>query len=127
MIRVRLTATRRIEAPVDQVWGHLVETATWPAWGPTVRGINGPRRIEEGTTGLVSTVIGLKLPFEITELIEGVSWSWKVAGIPATGHGVEATHDGSTVVRFDCPWWAPFYLPVLRRGLTRLDDLVRGT
>ena len=122
---MRWTATRRIDAPVDRVWNCLVETALWPRWGPTVRDVEGPDRIEIGSSGRVTTPFVLSLSFEVTHLVEGRSWSWKVAGVPATGHRVEAGPDDTTVVSFDCPWWTPFYLPVLRRGLARLDDVAR--
>ena len=62
------------------------------------------------------------MPFEITEVVDGESWKWRVAGVPATGHVVESTDRGCRVT-FTAPSWAPFYLPVLALGLSRLERL----
>ena len=32
----------------------------------------------------MTTVLGLDVPFEVTEFDEGVRWTWNVAGVPAT-------------------------------------------
>lgn len=78
--------------------------------------------VQSGMTGRVKTVVGLWLPFEITSVTEGESWEWKVAGLPATGHEVEPIDTGCRVT-FTAPAWAPFYLPVLKRALTRLREI----
>jgi hypothetical protein len=85
---------------------------------------SGP--VTSGATGRVRTIVGMWLPFEITGIEEGTSWSWRVAGIPATGHRVEETGSGC-LVTFSAPIWAPFYRPVLARSLQVLAQLSSST
>jgi uncharacterized protein YndB with AHSA1/START domain len=120
-----LSVSRTIAAPPDDVWHLLVEIEEWPRWGPTV-GLawldDRATQISEGSTGRVQPVIGPALPFTVTELVPGTRWSWRVAGIPATTHAVEAVGAG-TRVTFGVPVWAPAYLAVCALGLKRLDRL----
>ena len=76
---------REIEVPAEDVWSLLTDPSRWPEWGPSVRGAElDDGRFERGATGEVTTIIGLRLPFEITELDPGTGWAWKVAGGRAT-------------------------------------------
>jgi hypothetical protein len=79
--------------------------------------------VELGSTGTVRTVIGLVLPFEVTRFEEGRSWSWSVAGCPATHHVVEGRGPHLSRVGFGVPWIAAPYLVVCRMALRRLDEL----
>jgi len=45
------------------------------------------------------------------------------AGIPATGHLLEATGPDSCRVTFTIPAWAPFYVPVCRAALRAIGRL----
>lgn len=109
MIDVR----RRVALPADRVWHLLTDTTAWPVWGPTVGAVDADDRvIRAGSTGRVRTVAGVWIPFEVTEFEAGSSWSWRVAGIPATGHAVEADGPDASVVTFAVPLWAAPYAAV---------------
>lgn len=76
--------------------------------------------------GRVQTTAGPWIPFEITDWEEGAQWAWRVAGIPATGHRATPVTAGTCRVTFTIPIWAPFYVPVCRIALRRLDALATG-
>lgn len=89
-----------------------------------MRDVDAPARcIDRGMRGRVQTAAGLWLPFEITQWREQAQWAWRVAGIAATGHGVEALGPRRCRVTFTVPTWAPLYLPVCRVALGRLRQL----
>jgi hypothetical protein len=52
-------------------------------------------------------------------------WAWRVAGVPATRHGVEP-RDGGCRAWMSAPVWAPAYLPVLALGLRRIEAIAAG-
>jgi hypothetical protein len=113
-----------IAAPAEVMWALLIDVGRWPEWGPSVRRATlATSRFELGSTGTVRTVIGLVLPFEVTRFEEGRSWSWSVAGCPATHHVVEGRGPHLSRVGFGVPWIAAPYLVVCRMALRRLDEL----
>lgn len=118
---------RTVAAPPDAAWRVLTDLDMWPQWGPTVQGAElneaGPLRL--GSTGKVLTPVGLSLPFTITEFDEGRHWAWRVAGVPATKHGVLPDAAGCRVW-FSVPVWAPPYLTVCALALKRIDRLAVG-
>ena len=113
---------RDIDVSPDIAWELLTNTTHWPAWGPSVRGadIDGGR-LCEGATGMVTTSLGLTLPFEITAYDQGVRWAWRVAGVPATDHTVTPLDPVRCREGFGVPWLAATYLAVCRAALRRLD------
>lgn len=117
------TVSRRIAAPSDEVWRLLVDPEVWPRWGPTVVAaqIDGGF-LRHGATGRVWTPAGVPLPFTITDFEPGSHWSWRVAGVPATGHGVEPDDQGCRAW-MSAPVWAPAYLPVLQIALRRIEEM----
>lgn len=119
-----LQVARHVDADAARVWAVLVDSSLWPRWGPSVRRatLDGPA-LELGCTGRVWAAAGPSLPFVITEYVEGRTWSWSVAGVPATSHRVDDDAEGSTV-SFGVPWWAPAYLPVCALALRRFAALV---
>lgn len=119
----RWTVHRDIMAAPEAVWALLTDLGAWPRWGPTVRGasIDGGR-VVEGARGTVTTAAGLPLPFVITDVDPGRRWSWAVAGVPATSHGVDPAERGCTAW-MSAPLWAPAYLPVLGIALARIDAM----
>lgn len=123
----RLWIHRDIDAPAAIVWEILTNPSDWPLWGPSVRGadLEGPR-LAAGATGTVTTILGLKLTFEITAVDEGARWAWKVAGLPATDHTVEALGAGRSRAGFGVPWPVAPYLAVCRIALRRIDDLAKA-
>jgi hypothetical protein len=82
--------------------------------------------IGPGTRGRVRTALGPWLSFEVTGWEPGEFWRWRVAGVAATGHRVIATGPATSEVVFTVPSWAPFYLPVCRAAIRRLDGLAAG-
>ena len=119
-----LSVSRDVAAPAERLWSLLVDVTVWPSWGPSVAEVDLPTElIEPGSAGRVRTAVGVWLPFEITAFEPGTSWSWSVAGVPATTHTVRATTAGACAVTFAVPWWASGYLPVCALALRRLDEL----
>jgi hypothetical protein len=119
----RLVVRRRMAAPAAAVWRAFRDTRRWPEWGPSVRAVDcEDRYVERGSTGHVTTVGGLRLPFEVTSCADG-RWTWDVARLPATGHRVR--DDGGTVAAFEVPLPAAPYAVVCRRALRRLDAVAR--
>lgn len=118
----RLEVSRPIEAPRERVWDLFVDTRQWPRWGPSITDVRATeRRIREGTTGQVRTVAGQWLDFTVTACSE-FRWTWRVAGIPATGHRVEALSDGCRAV-FEIFLIAALYAPVCARALSNLGRI----
>ncbi|MCU0588135.1 MAG: SRPBCC family protein [Syntrophobacteraceae bacterium] len=119
-----LRVSRVIQAPPSAVWDILVDTEQWPRWGPSVRAVRCPRRrIDQGAEGAVQTTMGIWLPFVITELLVGSSWSWEVASVPATGHRLRPLGGLACEVSFEVPLLAAPYLLVCRVALRRIARL----
>lgn len=125
---LRLPATRvhrDIAAPAGAVWDLLIDVRAWPQWGPSVRRavLDGDgTRLERGSRGTVWTVAGVRLPFAVCSFEPGRHWSWRVAGVRATGHTVTPRAGGCRVV-FEVPWWAPVYLTVCAVALERIEKM----
>ena len=113
-----------MHASAAAVWRAFRDTRRWPDWGPTVRAVDcEDRYVERGSTGHVTAVGGLRLPFEVTGCADG-RWTWDVARLPATGHRV---HDADgTVAAIEVPPAAAPYAVVCRRALARLDRVARA-
>lgn len=119
-----LRVSRRIEAPSEVVWRLLVDLDAWTEWGPSVRSVElDVPELRLGSTGTVRSVVGLRLPFEITGFEPGTSWSWSIGGIPATDHRVEPLGGDACRVHFGAPWPAAAYLAVCRIAVNRIDAL----
>ncbi len=120
-----LWSTRVIGAPAEELWRLLVTPDEWPRWGPTVRSasVDGGE-LALGSTGTVTTIAGVDLPFEVTAYDEGSRWAWKVGGISATDHTVEAVDAERCRVGFGVPWPAAPYLVVCSDALRRLSQMV---
>ncbi len=128
MIVGRLQRAVVIEAPAARVWRLLTEFEEWARWGPSILSVSADAvEAGPGVTGQVRTVVGVRLPFEITDWVPGREWAWKVAGIPATGHLVESLGPSSTRVTFTVPWPAAPYVAVLGIALRRLRRIAEAT
>ena len=115
------TVDRQIEASANVVWHLLTDLDAWPRWGLSVAAAElDVAGFELGSTGRVWTPVGIALPFNISQLDPGRSWGWRVAGVPATHHGVEPRGSGCRVW-MSAPLWAPVYLPVLQNALRRIE------
>lgn len=113
-----------IDAPASDVWALLSNPEHWPSWGPSLRSVQMDReQLEHGATGKVTTVVGVQLPFEITHYEEGTRWAWKVAGIDATDHSVEALGTGQCRAGFGVPWLAAPYQLICQIALQRIKTM----
>jgi hypothetical protein len=120
-----------VAAAADVVWELLTDVRRWPEWGPTVTDarldVVGRRTtLEPDDTGRVRTAVRVWLPFTVTHWHDDGarrSWSWRVAGVPATSHEVVDLGDGSCRVAIGTPLWAPAYVPVVELGLRRIRAL----
>jgi hypothetical protein len=119
----RLVVSREIEAPAETVWTLLTDTRWWPVWGPSVGAVEvdgDDRTIREGSTGRVR-VAGTWVPFRIDRCRDH-RWTWRVAGVPATGHRV-APLDGRSRAAFEVPLLAAPYAAVCARALGTIARL----
>ncbi|MFP4071837.1 MAG: SRPBCC family protein [Desulfovibrionales bacterium] len=113
-------------ADADVVWTVLTDTRLWPIWGPSVRDVETAQHIiGPGSSGRVKTVFGFWVPFEVTAFEPKSFWSWKVAGIQATGHRVRHLAPGVTELEFSVPFWAAPYLAICALAARRIGRLAR--
>lgn len=123
---MRPTLGTDVSAPAERAWHELVELGCWPHWGPSVRSArldDGTGRLHDGATGSVQTSVGLWLPFEVDGWRDDGpvwSWSWRVAGVPATTHAVTTLGPTRCRVEMSVPLWAPAYLGVIALALPRV-------
>ncbi|MBP1921258.1 hypothetical protein J2751_000241 [Halorubrum alkaliphilum] len=120
-----LLVAREVRTSPESAIEALRDTRTWSEWSPSIGSVESDDRfVREGTRGRVR-VAGAWIPFEVTAF-SGRQWRWRVAGIPATGHRVEAYADDSERCRvaIEVPIVAAGYVPVCRRALDRFATLV---
>jgi hypothetical protein len=121
-----------VAASSDRAWHELIDLGSWPHWGPTVRSAlldDGSGRLSAGASGSVQTALGLWLPFRVECWRDDgplMSWSWRVAGVPATEHSVISRGPSRCRVEVSVPWWAVPYLGVVRVALTRIRSRAEG-
>ncbi|ADE04769.2 SRPBCC family protein [Haloferax volcanii] len=122
----RLVVSRRISAPAAAAWDVLVSVADWPDWGPSVSGVRGvDGGIEAGSRGEVR-VAGVWVPFSIETCDdESRRWTWRVAGVPATGHRVDPVGPERCSVSFEVPVLAGPYAAVCAVALRRIERLAK--
>ena len=122
-----------IAGPSELAWDELTVLSSWPHWGPTVRAArvdDGGDRIFAGATGSVQTPVGVWLPFRVDSWCDvgpRKSWSWRVAGVPATEHWVIAEGASRCRVEMSVPWLAPAYLGVVSLALARIRRRVEDS
>lgn len=120
----KLWIHREIDAPAEALWELLTDLEQWPKWGPSLRRADlRSDRFERGATGTVTTIVGLGLPFEVTDFVDGAQWAWNIAGLPATDHTVASLGADRCRVGFGVPWAAAAYLSVCTVALQRLERL----
>ena len=120
--------TVRGAAPAELAWQRYVEPARWPGWSPQIRRVDcADEVLRLGSVGTVHAVLGVSVPFVVTEFdAERRRWAW-TATLPLgirlrLRHSVDGSGSGSTTgLRVRGP--APIvigYLPVARLALIRL-------
>ncbi|WP_273837722.1 SRPBCC family protein [Halococcus sp. PRR34] len=120
----RFVVSREIDAAPAVVWNLLTDTHRWPEWGPSLVGVACEDRfIQAGTRGHIRSIGGLELPFQVTECTDR-RWTWRVAGVPATGHRVELLEENCRVA-FEVPPLAAPYTLVCWRALANIDRLAQ--
>jgi hypothetical protein len=120
-----MEASVEIQAPASAAWELLTDTSRWPQWGPSVSRVeSADRYIGPASTGRVQTIIGVWLPFRVTEFVAGQRWGWEVVGIPATGHRVESLGPDRCRVVFEVPRLAAPYLAVCRLAAHRIRSIL---
>ncbi len=128
MIRVPVTVDvgGRVDAPPAAAWAVISRYEHWPTWGPSVAAVDPVRGdVTAGATGHVRGPVGPWIPFRVDEVDPGRRWTWHVAGIPATGHRVEADGPEACRVVFEVPVWALPYAVVCRLAINRIAGLAR--
>lgn len=111
----RLHVGLRANCRPEAVWAVLSDTRLWPKWGPSITRVaveGSGFVVHKGMRGRVCTILGRTLPFEIDDVEPGRSWSWRVAGVKATGHEVLPDGAHGAWVVFTLPVWAFLYAPV---------------
>lgn len=128
MIKVsfpNIVISSEINAPCSRVWDLIIDTSRWTEWGPSVSGVECRQRyIQMGTTGKIQTAAGFWVTFEITRFEKERSWSWRVSGIPATGHRIESLGDDKCLLTFEVPLVAAPYAAVCRTALKRIHKIL---
>jgi hypothetical protein len=115
-----------VAAPSELAWREIIELRNWPQWGPTVRAArldDGSAQVSGDATGAVQTPLGLWLPFRVVQWHDAGaqrSWSWTVAGVPATTHSVTAYGTSRCRVEMSVPLLASGYLGVVALALVRI-------
>ena len=121
----RNAVSKQFAVPAHSVWQLITDTRTWPVWGPTVRAVDCPDRfLQASTRGRVQTSVGIWLPFTVERFETGCYWDWRVAGVTATGHRVDATGIDNCRLTFTIPPWAVGYGLVCRLALNRIQQLL---
>ena len=122
-----MRVSRTIDADAERVWQLLIDTRTWPDWGPTVEevAVDEPL-LRADMTGSVRTALGVWVRFEITRFEPGRRWDWRVLGVPATGHEVEPLGPGRCRASITVPAVAAPYALVCRRALERIAELAEA-
>ena len=128
MIRlpVAIDVGARVEAPAAAAWAAISRYEHWPTWGPSVTAVDPARGdVAPGAAGHVRGPVGPWIPFRIDDVEPGRRWTWHVAGIPATGHRVEAEGPDACRVVFEVPAWALPYAAVCRLAIPRIARVAR--
>jgi hypothetical protein len=80
-------------------WSLLSRPARWHEWAPHVRGgwgLGAPE-VREGARGAARLLGVVPVPVAITDVQEGRSWTWRVAGVVDMEHRVDPRVGGCLV------------------------------
>lgn len=120
----RIVISREIEAAPEAVWEILIDTRSWPIWGPSVVDVDcNDQKIRIGSRGRVKTVLLFWLSFTVTKFRPLEYWSWRVGGLHATGHKLMGKTNSSCTLSFDMGLWAFAYVPVCWLALCKIEKI----
>jgi hypothetical protein len=129
MIRIvcpNIETSKITKASPETLWQVLTDTTQWVIWGLSIRSVECTHKvIQKGSKGRIRTALGFWLPFEVTDFFPGRFWSWRVAGIRATGHGVEPLANGRCRLFFVVPLWAAPYVIVCQLAVRNIVCLAK--
>ncbi len=118
--------SRVVQAPAAHVWRVLIDTTTWPSWGPSISEVRHEGRfLGPGSEGEIRPPVGPWLDFRVTHFSEGRAWTWSVAGVTATGHRVDSIDAQRCRAGIDVPLLVAPYALVGALALQRIDRLAR--
>jgi hypothetical protein len=124
MVLPSIETSKIVNAPSSVLWRILTDTTQWVNWGPSIREVEcSERLIEQGSRGRVKTALGFWLPFEVTDFVSGRYWSWRVSGIPATGHRIEPLAEKMCRLALEVPFFAVPYLGICAIALRRIASI----
>jgi uncharacterized membrane protein len=115
-----------IDAPPALVWDVFADVERWPDWTASVSSLtalDGPG-LAKGKRFEIKQPRLPKLVWEVTELVDGASWTWEQrspGGRTIASHEVVATKGGRTLVRQRLDQQGPVGTLVARlmRGTTK--------
>ena len=124
----RLSISATGAAPAPLVWERYAKPALWSSWSPQISRVEcADEVIRVGTTGVVHAILGVQVPFRVTEVdYTAMTWSW-VATLPLgvtlrLRHTLRAASTG-TWTGLDVIGFLPIvvgYLPLAQLALGRL-------
>lgn len=118
--------SRIIHATAERLWDILTTPHLWTEWGPSITHVSSSDSpIILGTRGVLKlSLLPLSVPFVITEYTHLKSWSWKVAGLPATTHTLRTIDPFLCEVTFGVPspLLAP-YLTICNHALKKIEEM----
>jgi uncharacterized membrane protein len=135
-----------IAAPQALVWEVFSDVERWPEWTPsvtTLKALDGPG-LAVGSRFEIKQPRLPRLVWEVTELVEGASWTWEQrspGGRTIASHEVTGTDGGRTLVRQRLDQQGPVgalvarlmrgttmrYLELEAQGLKARSEQLRGS
>lgn len=117
-------ASRDLDRSAEETWRIITDTMLWPSWGPSVISVTcRDRFIRAESRGRLRTTLGFRIPFAVTDYVQGRYWGWQVGGVSATGHRVIPLDAHRSRLEFEVPWWAAPYILVCLIALQRIARL----
>lgn len=98
MFKFTQSSTERVEK--QKVWQLYADTNSWSRWDKSVKAVRLAGPFAEGTQGVMEMQAGPSLPFRLSELVEGQSFTVTAALGPLTvsfGHLLQAEAAGLTI------------------------------
>lgn len=97
---VKFTQSATGQTDIRKIWQLYVDTDSWSRWDKSVKAVRLAGPFAEGTQGVMEMQAGPSLPFRLSELVEGQSFTVTAALGPLTvsfGHLLQAEAAGLSV------------------------------